>query len=341
MTKREVFSLIILVLVIGFAAYKYFNRTFTATKTRFLLDTIVDISASSKSKTVSKEVDSVFVFIERMESKLDEYDSGSWVSKFNALESGYFPMDEDVYELLTISDSLYTISGGSFDITIKPVFDLWGFGSKTPEISDSLTQAPPDSLLIKEKLSLVSFPKLRYDRKRIYKPAGMQISLGSIAKGYILDKAREYMQGLNLDKGYISCRSSMTLFGSDTPQVILIQDPRNPNREIASFKLSNSSLGTSGDYQQYFEYQGKRYHHILNAKTGTPVPAVYSVTVIHPSAAWADGLSTALFTMDPLKAIELVKTMPNANAVIYCTQDGSISSIKTKGMQELGFSERL
>lgn len=340
MTKREIFSLVILVLVIGFAAYKYFNRTFTATKTRFLLDTIVDISASSKSKTVSKEIDSVFVFIEKMEAKLDEYDSGSWVSRFNAMESGYFPMDEDVYELLSISDSLYTISEGSFDITIKPIFDLWGFGTNASEVADSLVQAPPDSLKIQEKLAMVSFPRLRYDKKSIYKPAGMQISLGAIAKGYILDKAREYMQSLNLEKGYISCRSSMTLFGSDTPQVILIQDPRNPNSEIASFKLSKSSLGTSGDYQQFFEYQGTRYHHILNAKTGFPVQGVYSVTVIHPSAAWADGLSTALFTMDPLKAIELVKEMPHANAVIYCTQDGNISSIKTKGMQDLGFSER-
>ena len=121
MTKREIFSLVILILVIGFAAYKYFNRTFSSTKTRFLLDTIVDISASSKSKSVNKEIDSVFVFIERMEAKLDEYDSGSWVSKFNAMESGFFPMDEDVYEILLIADSLYTISGGTFDITIKPV----------------------------------------------------------------------------------------------------------------------------------------------------------------------------------------------------------------------------
>jgi len=341
MTKREIFSLVILILVIGFAAYKYFNRTFTATKTRFLLDTIVDISASSKSKTVSKEIDSVFVFIENMETKLDEYDSGSWVSKFNAMESGYYPMDEDVYELLVIADSLYSITEGSFDITIKPVFDLWGFGSNAPDLSDSLVQAPPDSLLIKERLPLVSFSRLRYDKKRIYKPTGMQISFGAIAKGYILDKARDYMKSLGLNKGYISCRSSMTLFGSDTPQVILIQDPRNPNSEIASFKLTNSSLGTSGDYQQFFEYQGTRYHHILNAKTGTPVQGVYSVSVIHPSAAWADGLSTALFTMDPVKAIELVKSMSNANAVIYCSQDGSITSIKTKGMQELGFSEKL
>lgn len=333
MNRKEIVSLLILILVIAFGAYKYLNRTFTETKSKYLLDTIVEISATSKSKSINHQIDSVFVYIEKLEAKLDEYDENSWISRLNASTSYSFPMDPDAYEILNIADSLYTMTGGSFDVTIKPVFDLWGFASESPTI--------PDSLLIREELQKVGFNRLRYDKKQIYKPAGMQFTFGAVAKGYILDKAREYMLKKGLDKGYINCRSSMTFFGSTVPQVVYIQHPRKQDDSIASFKVSNSSIGTSGDYQQFFEIEGIRYHHILDAKTGYPKPDNYSVTVTHKSAAWADGLSTALFVMEANQGMEKIKAIPDCNAIIYYNQNGSPVSLKTLGMKGLSLNERI
>jgi thiamine biosynthesis lipoprotein len=333
MTRREIVSLLILIAVFSFGAYKYFNRAFTEVKSQYLLDTVVEISATSKNKNIGTQIDSVFTYIKTLQNKLDEYNPDSWVSKVNSSEDWYFPMDSDVYEMLVIADSLYRLSNGAFDPTIKPVWDLWGFNSEDP--------TPPDSLLLKAELKKVDFSKIKFDKQRLIKPAGMQISFGAIAKGYIIDKAKDYMEIKGLKSGYINCRSSMTFFGNPIPEVVYIQHPRKTDDHIASFRIKNQSVGTSGDYQQFYEIDGIRYHHIINPKTGYPVENVHSVTVLCDKAAWADGLSTALFVMQPEDAIAALKKIPNSDAIIYYTRDGELVSLKTVGMKDKALAEKL
>ncbi len=333
MTKKEIISLIILIGVLAFATYKYKTRAFTETKSQYLMDTVVEISATSQNKTISKQIDSVFVFIKTLETKLNEFQPDSWLSKVNISTDTSFAMDEDIYNMLVIADSMYQMTGGAFDPTIKPVWDLWGFNAESPTI--------PDSLEIQTELKKVGFNRIHFDMKKLIKPVDMQIALGAIAKGYILDKAREYMLSMGLNNGYISCRSSMTFFGNPISQIVYVQHPRNTDDYIASFKILNNCVGTSGDYQQFFELDGKRYHHIINPFTGYPVEAVHSVTVLNKSAAWADGLSTALFLMQPEAAIEAVKRIPDCNAIIYYSKDGNIVSLKTSGLMDSSLTEKI
>lgn len=333
MTKKEIVSILILVCVIGYGLYRFITREYTETKSQYILDTIVLVSASSSQKNVGKQIDSVFTYIKKLEAKFNEYDSNSMIWQINNSDNEKHPMDADLFAMLVIADSLYQLSGAAFDITIKPVFDLWHFEA------DSLSV--PDSLLIKETLNYVGFDKLTYDQDYLYMPKGMQITLGAIAKGYILDRAHEYMNSLALNKGFINCRSSITYFGSKLPQLVYIQHPRKLDDYIASFKLKNLSIATSGDYQQFFEQDGQRYHHILSPFTGYPVKNVYSVTVIHPSAAWADGLSTALFVMPPNSAAEVVNAIDFCDAIIYFDQEDTIVSLKTNGMKNYDLAEKL
>ncbi len=242
-------------------------------------------------------------------------------------------MDEDLYEMLCIADSLYQITDGAFDITIKPVWDLWNFNSPDP--------LPPTPEAIEKQLENVGFSKLHYDQNTLYKPKGMQISLGAIAKGYIFDKAATRMQEMGIRHGFINSRSSISFFGEQVSPLVYITHPRNNDDTIASFRPHNNAVGTSGDYQQYFEYEGQRYHHIIDAKSGYPVPNVFSVTVIHPSAAWADGLATALFLMLPEQAMDYVTKRSDTNCVIYYLQDEGIVSLKSNGMKNLEFQENL
>ncbi|MDP2173368.1 MAG: FAD:protein FMN transferase [Candidatus Cloacimonadaceae bacterium] len=341
MTKKEVISLVILILVIGYGAWQFFTSNFNEKKSQHLMDTIVTITATSKNKNVGSQIDSVFAFIKEMEDRLNDYREGSWLHTLNNSPEIDFPMDPDAYKILVIADSLYRMTDGAFDVSIKPLYDLWDFDTRAQITEDSLLNLP-DSLEIKKTLQYVGFDRIQYNEKSIRIPKGTQLAFGAIAKGYVLDKAREYMQSLDLISGFIDCRSSMTFYGDVMPQLVYIQHPRLSAEDfIASFRIKDLSVGTSGDYQQYFDLNGIRYHHIIDPKTGYPVRDVYSVTVTHPSAAWADGLSTALFLMPPEEAIEAIKNIPDCNAVIYYEHNGSNVSLKSAGMKNLGFSEKL
>jgi len=332
MKKKEIVSLVILIAVIAYGLISYVFREYTETKSQFLLDMSVQITASSQEKTIGAKIDKVFDYIRKLEERFNEYDQKSWLWQINNSEEEMFEIDPDTYQMLVIADSLYKMTDGAFDITIKPVFDLWGFGGASPSV--------PDSTILDENLALVDFSKLRFSKTELYKPKKMQISFGAIAKGYILDQAKLYMLELGLKQGVIDCRSSMTFYGGKLPQIVYIQHPRQGNDSyIASFRIKDMSVGTSGDYQQYFELDGIRYHHILNPRTGYPVEDVISVTVLHPSAAWADGLSTAFFLMNPVSAIEKIKQIDQADAIIYYNQNGQIVSLKTQGMKNFGLNE--
>ena len=338
MTRREVVSLIILLVVLGYGAWKFINRTFRETRTQAnVLNTMVTISASSKSKNIGAQIDSVFAFIKELETKFNDYDPQSWVSRLNASEGKAFPMDPDVYPLFEIADSLHRMTAGAFDITIKPLYDLWGFSDSLGVVADTLVQVPPDSLQIVETKARIGFERVRYNQQQVILPAGMQISFGALAKGYVLDRAVAYMKSIGLLSGYIDCTSSMVFFNQKLGQIVHVQHPRPTQNQgtIGNFKIKNAALSTSGDYQLYFDFEGTRYHHILDPHTGYPVPDVFSVTVIHPTAVWADGLSTALFLMSPEQAIEAVKQIPGANAVIFYQSENEIVSIKTQGMKDL------
>lgn len=334
MKRREITSLIILILVIAFGLYKFLTRSYTDEKSQYLMDTIVKVSATSKSKDVGKKIDQVFDYIKRLETDLDEYKEGGWLYNVNSTNKYRYPMQPDVYRILILADSLYRLSAGKFDVTIKPVFDLWQFSSANPQI--------PNDKQIKQKLQLVGFDKIRFDADYLYKPYGMQITLGALAKGYIVDRAKEYMHTLNLYKGYIDCHSSMTFYGNTVlPELVGIQHPRSANEVIATLQVKDTSIGTTGDYQQYFDVNGVRYHHILDAHTGYPVKNTYSVTVLHPSALFADGLSTAVFLMEPEAALNCIKSIPHTDAIIYYQRNNTIMSLKSKGIKSIIQSEKI
>lgn len=339
MTKKEIISLILLALVIAYGAWNWFNRSYSHSRAEpDLMDTVVTISASSKSKNIGAQIDSVFTFIKSFEAIFNDYDSTSWVSKVNSAQGKAVPMDPHAYELLCLADSLYQLTDGLFDISVKPLYDLWGFSRLgEPEFDPT----PPDSLEIQEALKNVGFKRIRYNEKRIILPRGMQITFGAIAKGYVLDQAHSFMEKLGLESGQIDCTSGMTFFGQKRAQVVGVRHPRDgqQSQTIGSFKIKNGSLSTSGDYQNYFEHEGRRYHHIINPKTGFPVDGVFSITVIHPSAALSDGLSTALFLLPPPDAIEALKHYPKSNSVIFYQEQDKIVSLKSMGMKEMDWRD--
>lgn len=325
MSRKEWFSLVILILVLLFAIYRYRNRHFTETKTRVMMGTLVELSLTSSHKNLSVIIDSTFNLIKEYEAKFSYYDQTSLLSEVNNSNGERVPIDRDFFEILQLAGKYYEKTGGRYDVTISPLTDLWG-GGRT-------TIPPPDSIEV--AMSLVGYDKIEYTEDYVKLPPGMRINLGSIAKGFIIDKAVDYALSKTVLYGHINAGGDIRLFGDASKvQRIGVAHPRERNRIIATLLLSDIAVVTSGDYERYFEYEGEIYHHIIDPLTGYPVSNMYSVTIIAPTATLADVLSTAVFLMEPEEGIELVKNTPGTEGIIYYVEGDDIVFLGTEGIKK-------
>jgi thiamine biosynthesis lipoprotein len=195
------------------------------------------------------------------------------------------------------------ISGGAFDPTVGPLVRLWNIGSDTAAV--------PEAAEIADALGLINWQDMILDRTRgtvlLSKP-GMALDLGAIAKGYAADELAGILREAEIPGAIIDLGGNIYAFGTRPPESagaatrpwrIGIQNPLDDRGVYAGVvELWNCSVVTSGVYERFFLYNGKRYHHILDTVTGFPVEnGLVSVTVIAPSSMDADALSTALFTL--------------------------------------------
>ena len=193
MSKKEIISLIILIAVVAYGAWQFFNSSFTKTKSQHLMDTVVNITATSKSKNIGATIDSVFAYIQRMEQKLDEYSPESLLWQINHSSEVTFPMDADLYQLMVIADSLYKITDGHL-IPPSNLSLIYGVLAIDIAALEPQQRSVPDTAELANALGLLDWNKIRFDQNKPHKPVAMKLTFGAIAKGYILDKARDYMK---------------------------------------------------------------------------------------------------------------------------------------------------
>jgi len=329
MKKKDLLSVLVLVIVIGLSALTFVNRRNTVTKTRFLMDTIVDISVTAKNKNCTEKkletlVDSTFSLISKYEKKFSYFMKDSKLWEMNNSEKDSFPIDSDFYEILELSSEIYSETDSLYDITIGCLTELWDFDKAHIPSLDSIKTAQKD----------IGFHRIKFSENHLYKPKGIKLNLGSIAKGFIIDKAITYFKDNKVESAIINAGGDIRIFNSKKPLNVGIQNPRKQSEVIAVLKMQNSAVVTSGDYERYFEIDGQIYHHIINPKTGFPAYNSISVTVIAPTATIADAYSTALFLMEPDEAIELTNTIGNIEAIIFYFEDDEIKDIRSDGSDE-------
>lgn len=295
-------------------------------KEKFLLDTLVTIKAFGKDENkVKKAINLAFIRMSGIEKRLNFYDSGSELSKLN--RKGNIKASRDLLNILKISKKISHQTGGAFDVTIGSITRLWRFGEnpKVPgkrELAKILPLAGNRGIVINEKKGTVALKS-------------SQIDLGGILKGYAVDEGAKVLTSQGIKAALITTISSTKLIGGkeEKPWKIGIESPR-PQKKlklIGVLGLKNKSLSTSGDYQLFFFKKGKRYHHLLDPKTGNPAYGLMSVTVITPkSAAEADALSTGLFVLGPKKGMEFVEKTPHLEA-IFVTSKGDV--LLSRGLQ--------
>lgn len=297
---------------------------------QFLMDTIVEITVFADSEEKAREAAlSAFDRIKEIQDLTDRYpEEGSnslgqsEVCIINNM-AGVSPVEisDDVLNLVELSQQYNKKTRGAFDITVGPLVDLWGFGTK-PVI--------PEDDQIQEKLELLGMDKVVIDKKAktvFLKRKGMSIDLGGIAKGYAAEEALKVLKHQGITRAIINAGGNVVVLGkknSNEPWKLGIQDPRDSSSLIGVLALEDQAAVTSGDYQRYFETKGVRYHHILNPASGKPARGLISATIICDSSTLADILSTAVFILGPEQGINLINGLDGVEAV-FVNQDKEIT----------------
>lgn len=207
---------------------------------------------------------------------------------------GWFSGSPSLVKMIARSKELSTETDGLFNPAIGRLLELWGFHSDEPP------KGPPPPLEAIQALldARPSMDDIEIDgiRLRCTNPA-VQLDLGGFAKGWGVDRVSERFQAMGIDNAIVNAGGDLRAWGKrgDRSWRIGVRHPQRAGVLAAIEIRGDESVFTSGDYERYFEWEGRRYHHILDPRTGYPAQGTTSVTVIHPDAATADAAATALF----------------------------------------------
>ena len=228
---------------------------------------------------------------------MSTYDPDSELSRFNAAPAGeWFEVHPELLEVLEIARELAALTDGALDVTIGPLVNLWGFGAAPGK------RRVPDDAAIADALASSGFDRLalRSAPPALRKAGALYVDLSAIAKGYAVDELAELLDEAGVERYLVEIGGEIRVRGRNArgvPWQVGIERPDASRRAVArtAIGLETGAVATSGDYRNFFSVDGVRYSHTIDPSTGRPVSHdVASVTVIHPSAAWADGWATAL-----------------------------------------------
>lgn len=276
--------------------------------------------------------------VDRLEERLSFFRPASQLSAVNLLAGeGPVTVEPALFELLQFAVALSRETDGAFDITSTPLWEAWGFSRRQGRI-------PADGEIAAARANVGShLVELDPQRRTVrFRQPGVRLNLGSIGKGFALDRCAEILAARGIDDflvhggmSSILARGAQlsTLAGTpaevpadtavappaeppDGSWIVGIRHPLRPDRRLAELQVSNQALGTSGSQAQSFWHEGKRYGHILDPRSGRPALGVFSTTVLAPTALLADALSTAFYVMPHEAVLDYCGRHPEVAAIL-------------------------
>jgi thiamine biosynthesis lipoprotein len=288
-------------------------------KTGTYFDTVITIQLYDSD--AQEELDHCFEICERYENMLSRTIEGSEVYQINHANGETTSVSNDTARLIQTGLHYSELSDGAFDITIAPLSILWDFKNNTGTI--------PSQEDIEEALSHVGYENIELNGNNVtLKDPKAAIDLGALAKGYIADRIKRYLVSKGIESGIINLGGNVLTIGSKPDGEafnIGIQKPFDErNSTITSVKVTDQSVVSSGNYERYFEKDGKIYHHILDTSTGYPVDNnLYEVTILSDGSITGDCLSTTCYALGLEKGMELINSIDDVEA-IFITSDYEI-----------------
>ena len=323
MNKKKIISIALTVLfLIGalglFVFYEARHERFDGSeKSHIAMGTVVTQKIYGTS--AAKHIEKTKAIIDGLDDMISWRKSDSEIAKLNsgeALDVAYLT------ECIKQCSEISALSGGAFDITVGGVSRLWNVGEENERI--------PSDEEIKAELQNVGYGKMNFAEDTVSLPDGVKIDLGAVGKGMACDMLKAYLDSSDMKGAIISVGGSILAWGdyneAGDKWQIAVAHPRNEGEYLGILYLDEGFVSTSGDYERYFEKDGKRYHHILDASTGYPAETdIISVTVVCDSGIISDALSTACFILGYEKSGELLNSF-NASA-IFVDKDMNISTV--------------
>lgn len=303
-------AFVIVLFLIGFFIARNSNdeEVKTIKRTKILLGTVVEIQVRDADEQKAEDaITKAFTEVKRIDGLFTTYNQASLVWKINNSADMIISIDSEIYNLIVLCDSITKISNGSFDVSLDNLTKVWGFYTDEPRLP---TKTEIDSALLNsgwQKITLLG------DNK-IIKKDNVGLNFGAIAKGYAVDKAINVLKKLGINEALVNAGGEISVIGKDW--IVGVQHPREINSLIKKIKLNGFTVATSGDYEQYFEVDGNRYHHILDPRTGYPSKGLQSVTIINKSNTIADALATGVFVMGKENGMKLIETLDDTEAMI-------------------------
>ena len=285
------------------------------------MDTIVTVTVVSASRDgADKAIDGTFSEISKLEKLFNFFSPDSEISKINKNAGiSEVKVSPDILDLLEKAMYVSKETGGAFDVTIGPVERLYDFHKKIKPEEDE----------IRRNLPLVNYRDLIIHRNRLtvfLRKKGMLIDPGGIAKGYAADKAAEVLKEQGIRSGIVAVAGEIRTFGTKPdgkPWRIGIKNPRARDHEddiMATIELSDMAISTSGDYERFFIADGKRYHHLLNPRTGHSARECKCVSVIANKGVFTDAFATGVFVLGPEKGMKVLEKL-GFDGMIIDSQD--------------------
>jgi thiamine biosynthesis lipoprotein len=278
------------------------------------MGTVIEITLiDDDEEAASKAALQAFQEIKRIEILMSRFLGSSDVTRINRSAGvEWVKVSPETAEVIKKAKEISELSEGGFDITVGPLTELW---KKARE-----KKIPPPAEEVKEKLDLVNFKNIEMDQERrvFLKKRDMAIDLGGIAKGYGVDRAFDVLRSLGYKKLIVNAGGDLRAGGlkDNQPWSIGIQNPRESEKMLTRISVSNMAVATSGDYERFFIYEGKRYHHIFNPKNGFPTEGCQSVTIVAKDCITADALATAVFVLGPEKGYSLCQKLDGVECLI-------------------------
>lgn len=299
-------------------------------RTTLLMGGRFDISiVASDSLTAEQNINEVIAEISRIENLISDWKPDSQVSEVNQ-NAGIKPVkvDREVFDLTQRAIRFSEITHGGFDISFAALDRVWKFDGSMTEM--------PSAEAIKKSVEKVGYKNIVLDSVQstiFLKLKGMKIGFGALGEGYATDKCRTMMLVKDIKAGIINGSGDMSTWGKQPngeDWKIGITNPFKPEKLLAVVPLKDGAVTTSGNYEKYVVFNGKRYSHIINPATGYPATGLCSVTVFGPNAETANGLSTSIMVLGKDDGLLLLQKFPDYSTVMI-TDSGKV--IKSKNFK--------
>lgn len=290
--------------------------------TQFKFNTVMTITIYGYTDTAI--FNDIWAEFDRMEQSFSANIETSDISRFNDTKSTEpIPLPRDIINMIERALPFSEKSQGKFDPTIEPVVKLWAISTDTPR--------KPSQGELDEALKHVGYEQLTLDVANgtlAKKDPNVRIDLGSIAKGYSADVIAGFLKEKGIERAILNLGGNIFAVGEkakDTPWNVGVQNPFEPSGDVlATIKVVNKSVVTSGTYERFFEQDGVKYHHILSPYDGYPINnEIIGVSIISDRSVDGDILSTTTFSLGLEKGRALIDSLDNV-AAIFITQNKDI-----------------